>query len=64
MSNDVLSENGFRALTDHIGHRVQLVGYSKGGKPPWESLTLECTECAWVIWDWEPEKKPKRRKKR
>lgn len=64
MSNDILSKNGFDALTDHVGHRVQLVGYSRGGQPPYDSLTLECGDCAWVIWDWEPEWKNKGKEKK
>ena len=47
----------FKLLASHMGHKIEMVGYGKNGKPPWHNISVECLDCDAVIMDWEVEKK-------
>jgi hypothetical protein len=59
--NCKVAQSTFDQLTGHLHHKVKLVAYGMSGRPPWDSLTVECQTCGQVIADWEPTSRKNKR---
>jgi len=40
-------------LIEHRGHKIEVVTYGPGGKPPWHNVSLECLTCDRVLVDYD-----------